>query len=106
MGDKIKLKRIVLKTSEGKEVSLTLEEAKELSDQLSELFGPKYVPYQPVIIDRYYPPWKKYYEPYITWTSSALATAPTVSYSSPNTGMSLSYKGSSLNDRIDNALSR
>ncbi len=104
MGDKIKLKRIVLKTSEGKEVSLTLEEAKELSDQLSELFGPKYIPYQPVVIDRYYPPWDRYYKPYITWTSGA--ACGTDLYSSPNTGMSLSYTGSPLNERIDNALSR
>ena len=59
---KLKLSGIELETSSGQKVKLTLDEAKELHDQLNELFGVKYVPSAPIYIDcdRYWPrrPWE------------------------------------------------
>jgi hypothetical protein len=48
---KLKLSGIELETSGGQTVNLTLDEAKELHDQLHELFGVKYVPSAPIYID-------------------------------------------------------
>ncbi len=69
MPEKIKISKIEVKTSDGKKVDLTLEEAKELYEQLDKLFGDKtvYVPNSPLVIykDRwpYYP---------VTWSDSML----------------------------------
>lgn len=92
MSRKVKLTKIELTTKEGKKVDLTLDEAKELHDQLHALFGAKtvYVPMQSIIIerDRFQP----IYQP--TWLStphySAYATCE------GNSGLSLSYCGDAL----------
>ena len=62
----IKLNRIVLLVN-GKEISLTLEEAKELYDALGELFEKKieYTPYTPSLPYMPYTP----YAPYTPYTS-------------------------------------
>lgn len=52
MSSKLKLKTIKLETADGKTVELSLAEAKDLHDQLHELFGPKYVPQTPIVIER------------------------------------------------------
>ena len=49
MSNKLKLKTIKLETADGKTVELSLAEAKDLHDQLHELFGTKYVPSVPVV---------------------------------------------------------
>ena len=46
MSKKLKLTKIELETKDGKKVQLSLTEAKELHNQLHELFGEKYVPRQ------------------------------------------------------------
>lgn len=57
MSNKLKLKTIKLETADGKTVELSLAEAKDLHDQLHELFGTKYVPNAPVVIERDRYPW-------------------------------------------------
>lgn len=53
MSKKLKLTKLELETEDGKRVELSLAEAKELYEQLHELFGDKtvYLPSQPVAID-------------------------------------------------------
>lgn len=57
MSNKLKLTTIKLETKDGKEVELSLAEAKDLHDQLHELFGPKFVPQAPIVIERDRYPW-------------------------------------------------
>jgi len=91
---KIKLEKIGLATADGQEVSLTIKEAKELYEQLHELFGSKttYVPYNPVYIERYRDPWIT--RPYYTydWTYRP----DTVTYTSSNTNMRVDYSGTAI----------
>lgn len=67
---KLKLTKIELQTKDGKKVDLSLAEAKELHEQLHELFGEKVVrvPGSPVIIDRYRD--RYWNRPYVTWCST------------------------------------
>ena len=67
MSNKLKLKTIKLETADGKTVELSLAEAKDLHDQLHELFGAKYVPQNPIVIERDHYPWP--YQP--RWIESA-----------------------------------
>jgi len=60
MSDKLRLTTIKLETKDGKAVELTLDEAKELHDQLHDLFGAKYLPSTPVEIERDYYPWRPF----------------------------------------------
>jgi hypothetical protein len=63
------VKKVVIEAG-GEEFDLTLEEAKTLRDILNSTFPePKtnYVPYQPVIIERYRQPWG----PWVTWSSAS-----------------------------------
>ena len=54
MSDKLKIKRLELETASGKEISLTLEEARELHQQLAELFAkPEPVILSPTVIREY-----------------------------------------------------
>jgi len=55
MSKKLKLTKIQLETKDGVQISLSLDEAKDLHDQLHELFGTKYAPNIPIYIDRYIP---------------------------------------------------
>jgi hypothetical protein len=57
MTKKLKLTKIELETKDGKKVELSIEEAKELHDQLHELFGSKFIPSVPIIIERDRYPW-------------------------------------------------
>lgn len=74
MSNKLKLTTIKLETKDGKAVELSLAEAKDLHDQLHELFGEKYVPSIPIVIERERYPWRPYwsrttapYEIPVTW---------------------------------------
>jgi len=64
MSKKLKLTKIELETKDGKKVELSLDEAKELHDQLHELFGAKFVPSVPIIIERDRYPWP-FVTPYV-----------------------------------------
>lgn len=59
MSNKIEITGLKLKTRDGKTVNLSLAEAKELHEQLDNLFGKKtvYIPSNPIVIDRYSPYW-------------------------------------------------
>lgn len=73
MSEKIRLKKLVLTTADGKEIELSLEEARELHEQLDALFGQKYVTTTPVIIERHRSPWDPHFTP-ITWDGSNTGT--------------------------------
>lgn len=64
---KLKLTKMMLTTRDGKEIALTMDEARDLYGQLAELFAPRLAPQAPIIIDRYPPAWMPY-QPY--WISS------------------------------------
>jgi hypothetical protein len=58
--DQIKISNIVIQIAD-KKIELTLEQAKELQKILDDTFGSKevtYIPHQPIIIDRYHPPYR------------------------------------------------
>lgn len=67
MTTKLKLTRMTLTTRDGKEIELSMEEARDLYGQLAELFAPRLAPTVPIVIDRYPPAWAPY-QPY--WISS------------------------------------
>lgn len=85
MSKKLKLTKLELETKDGKKVELSLEEARELHEQLHELFGSKttIIPGAPIIIerDRWWPP-----RPYYT---STWRTDNTTQIKSPN--LTVSY---------------
>lgn len=60
MNKKLKLTKLELETKNGTKIELSLDEARELHEQLHELFGKEttVIPSAPVIIerDRWYPP--------------------------------------------------
>ena len=99
MSDKkesIKIARIVLDTKDNKQIDLTIDEAKELYDQLHLLFGDKnihYIPTQPIVIDRYPSyPWSPNY-PWVTYkdsTNAIINTSDTFTYEG-DSGLSVSY---------------
>ncbi len=80
MSKKLRLTKIELETKGGKKVELSIDEARELHDQLHELFGEKYVPNQPIVIER-----DRY--PYRYWWQSPVTCTPTWQGKvSPNNG--------------------
>jgi hypothetical protein len=93
MSKKLKLTKIKLETKDGKEVELSMDEAKELHDQLHTLFGDKaaYIPSMPIIIerDRWLRPYQPYWAPYCT-SSADIATLCSVAGDS---GLSVTYCG-------------
>lgn len=94
--ERIELSAIVLTTDDGREVKLTVEQARSLHTQLEALFGEKvkYLPQQPIYIERYrYPRLWEPYAPYITWCSSTANTHATISDNSA--GLRVRYEGSS-----------
>lgn len=103
MTKKLKLTKIELETKDGEKVTLSLDEARELHGQLDELFGSKYVPTAPIIIERDRYPWPQpYYQP--VWcnqpqgTAKPLPRAPeiTCQVNGRMTGLSVTYEGSAL----------
>lgn len=97
MSNKLKLTTIKLETKDGKAVELSLAEAKDLHDQLHELFGPKFVPQVPIVIERDRP-WPMYP---LRWDGPIAAPAypgrPTIWCESKcNSGLTLGYGGEAV----------
>lgn len=97
MSNKLKLTTIKLETKDGKAVELSLAEAKDLHDQLHELFGPKFVPQVPIVIERDRP-WPMYP---LRWDCPIAAPAypgrPTIWCESKcNSGLTLGYGGEAV----------
>ena len=92
MSGKLKLTRIELETKDGKKVGLSLEEARELYNQLNELFGSKYVPSAPVIIERGCYPWRDPYNPYWDVTCGTATDCQIAGAS----GLLVTYSGESV----------
>lgn len=95
--NRIELSSITLTTAEGTEVKLTVPEARALHAQLEELFGAKYVPSQPIIIqrDRYPRPWYPY-SPHWLGTTTGTTTAPRMAElmcRDALSGLSVRYQG-------------
>lgn len=98
---KLKLTKIALETKDGKQVELTIEEAKELHDQLHTLFGEKttFIPSTPIVIerDRWNPPYRPYwYDVTCTADAPKLGGLDVQCSISGNSGLSVSYCGDAL----------
>lgn len=94
MSGKIELSRLVLTTKEGKDVDLTVAEAKDLYEQLRQLFEQKtvFIPGTPIVIDRRHWP---YWEPYgPVWTSGSQGAGEVTCRAS--SGLSVSYCGTEV----------
>ena len=101
MGKKLKITKIELETSAKKKISLTIDEARELHDQLHEFFGSKDVvfvpsaPSYPIIIERDRYPWTQpCYTPQPIYTTTTDSTTTTMIGCSVagDSGLSVSYK--------------
>lgn len=98
MSQKLKLTLLDLTTKEGANITLTLDEARDLHAQLAELFAPKAAPFAPwpIVIerDRWPTPWAPYAP---TWvgpsTSDPLPMRPYVTCSAPS-GLRTQFFGS------------
>lgn len=53
--NKLKLTTIKAQTKDGKEIEFTLDEARDFYHQLHELFGTKFVPQVPIVVERDWP---------------------------------------------------
>lgn len=87
----VELTAVVLEVGDGREVRLTVEQAKALYEQLASLFGSKvqYVPTQPIYIDRWR--WPEPYRPYITRITSSGTYSASLDAGS---GLKVRYEGS------------
>ncbi len=101
---KLKLTKIAIETKDGKQVELTLEEAKELHDQLHTLFGKKatYIPSTPIVIerDRWHPPYRPFWYD-VTCDSTDASKPPRASFDTQcmiqsDSGLSVSYCGDAV----------
>lgn len=92
MGKKIELSKLVLTTKEGVDVDLTVAEARDLYEQLRQLFEQKtvYVPSSPVIIERDRLPRWYPYEP--MWITAEPGSYSRVTCSTES-GLMVSYCG-------------
>lgn len=93
MKKKLKITGLKLKTKNGQEVELTLDEAKELHDQLENLFGKEivYVPSTPIVIER--DRWAERYPPHSPWIPTWYSNHPTLCSISGDSGLTVSYNG-------------
>lgn len=74
--DKIAVSHVILKIA-GKEIRLTIAEAKELQEILDTTFPKKeivYIPNNPIICGTYYPTWPHTHWSHPTWTSGYTTT--------------------------------
>ena len=88
MAKKLKVTKITMTTKDGKEVELSLDEAKDLHGQLEELFGEKttYLPSQP----RWIYPERPYWQPY-----GPVWVADKMTCSCGTSGLMTTYSGDS-----------
>jgi len=102
MTKKLKLTKIELETRDGKKVELSLDEAKELHDQLHELFGSKFIPSVPIIIERDRYPWRFGTPQVPRWVEAPNTGTPypqlpqILCGTTCQSGMSLTYKGDAV----------
>ena len=73
----------------GKEIDLSLDEARELKDALGKVFAEpvtikEYVPYYPYLPYEPYKPYEPWIQPYITWTLGTGGTSQEIQFG-PNT---------------------
>ena len=102
MSKKLKLTKIALETKDGKSVELSIDEDKELHDQLHELFGSKttYIPSAPIIVERDI--WRQMRPYYYDVTCNSSANSQKIGGEviqcsiSGNSGMTVLYCGDSL----------
>jgi hypothetical protein len=74
MEDKIEVAKITVKMKNKKTIELSVEEAKELHTLLDGMFGARYIPSQPIYIERYRYPWSgPWYT--TTWTSAGASVS-------------------------------
>lgn len=92
MSGKIELSKLTLTTKEGTEVDLTVAEAKDLYEQLRQLFEqkPVFVPSVPIIIERDRWPYWRPYEP--IWVSCCTDNCTRITCSAQS-GLTVSYCG-------------
>lgn len=98
MTKRLKLTKIELETKDGKRIELSLDEARELHDQLHELFGAKFIPSTPIIIERDRYPW-----PYTPRWIESPTTAPPIPglpqvwcATRHNSGLNVTMKGDAV----------
>ena len=92
MSKKLKLTKITLQTADGKTVELSIQEAKELYEQLDDLFGEKtapLAPLTPIYIER---PWRPRGP---CWTDPIWYGNTKITCRS-DTGMSMSLQGETV----------
>lgn len=87
---RMKVKKLTLETRSGKEIELSLAEARDLYNELNELFGANYIPSTPVYIypDRYTYPSQPYY---ISGTGTGTST--TLTSCAASSGLLMNYHG-------------
>ena len=92
MSGKIELSKLTLTTKEGPEVDLTVAEAKDLYEQLRQLFEQKtvFVPSVPIVIERDRWPYWRPYEP--IWVSRGPDNYTRITCSAQS-GLAVSYCG-------------
>lgn len=92
MSGKIELSKLTLTTKEGTEVDLTVAEAKDLYEQLRQLFEQKtvFVPSMPIVIERNHWPYWRPYDP--MWVTSGPDDYARVTCSAQS-GLAVSYCG-------------
>lgn len=91
MSDRIELSKLVMTTKDGVAIDLTITEAKDLYEQLRQLFERKtvFLPGTPIVVERRHWP---YWEPYgPTWTSGSQGAGKVTCRAS--SGLSVSYCG-------------
>lgn len=96
MATKLNVTKIVLTPRGGQDVTLTIDEARDLYNQLAELFAPKLAPQVPILIERevWPAPWRPY-QPYWLSTSGSAdfpAALPCVTCLAPS-GLHTRYMG-------------
>jgi hypothetical protein len=103
MNKKIKLTTLILETKDGKKIKLSIDEAKELHEQLDVLFAKNtYIPQVPIIIesDRYVPPWKPTW--YDTTGPSRFADLDTKFSIKSDSGLEVSYCSTDSTQKNEN----
>lgn len=100
MSDRIRITKIELTTRAGKTVPLSLDEARDLHTQLTELFGPKHLTTVPVIIERdaWFSPrrtWRPWWYD-ITYSDSTEYQIPRLTTVCDSSGLTMSYSGEAI----------
>jgi hypothetical protein len=94
MTQRLKVTSIALTTADGKRVELTIAEARDLHDQLAEMFGPKIVN-TPIVIERdQWPrPWFPYQPMWVSDRSTDVPPRPTYITCSAPSGLRTDFLG-------------